>query len=117
MFFTHIGIFACRVCFLPLAYFPFVFLLVFLTDPPVHSPSHVTKLVLFYFCFRDGTPGTQSVTEKFEVNWESVMVSSHGAIVMKFDGRGSGFQGTKLLHDIKRKLGSAQEKDQTDAVR
>uniref|UniRef100_A0A8C6Y7T3 A-type potassium channel modulatory protein DPP6 n=1 Tax=Naja naja TaxID=35670 RepID=A0A8C6Y7T3_NAJNA len=65
----------------------------------------------------DGTPGTQSVTEKFEVNWESVMVSSHGAIVMKFDGRGSGFQGTKLLHDIKRKLGTAQEKDQTDAVR
>uniref|UniRef100_A0A670ZGI2 A-type potassium channel modulatory protein DPP6 n=1 Tax=Pseudonaja textilis TaxID=8673 RepID=A0A670ZGI2_PSETE len=65
----------------------------------------------------DGTPGTQSVTEKFEVNWESVMVSSHGAIVMKFDGRGSGFQGTKLLHDIKRRLGTAQEKDQTDAVR
>ncbi|XP_026541592.1 dipeptidyl aminopeptidase-like protein 6 [Notechis scutatus] len=65
----------------------------------------------------DGTPGTQSVTEKFEVNWESVMVSSHGAIVMKFDGRGSGFQGTKLLHDVKRRLGTAQEKDQTEAVR
>ncbi|XP_063159439.1 dipeptidyl aminopeptidase-like protein 6 isoform X1 [Candoia aspera] len=65
----------------------------------------------------DGTPGTQSVTEKFEVNWESVMVSSHNAIVVKFDGRGSGLQGTKLLHDIKRRLGTAQEKDQTDAVR
>ncbi|XP_066483126.1 dipeptidyl aminopeptidase-like protein 6 isoform X2 [Tiliqua scincoides] len=65
----------------------------------------------------DGTPGTQSVTEKFQVNWESVMVSSHNAIVMKFDGRGSGFQGTKLLHDVKRKLGVFEEKDQMEAVR
>ncbi|XP_060104026.1 dipeptidyl aminopeptidase-like protein 6 isoform X1 [Heteronotia binoei] len=65
----------------------------------------------------DGTPGTQSVTEKFEVNWESVMVSSYHTIVMKFDGRGSGFQGTKLLHDIKRKLGVFEEKDQKEAVR
>ncbi|XP_053117830.1 dipeptidyl aminopeptidase-like protein 6 isoform X3 [Hemicordylus capensis] len=65
----------------------------------------------------DGTPGTQSVSEKFEVNWESVMVSSHSAIVMKFDGRGSGFQGTKLLHDVKRRLGVYEEKDQKEAVR
>uniref|UniRef100_A0A4X2KND8 A-type potassium channel modulatory protein DPP6 n=1 Tax=Vombatus ursinus TaxID=29139 RepID=A0A4X2KND8_VOMUR len=64
----------------------------------------------------DGTPGSQSVTEKFEVNWETVMVSSHGAIVVKFDGRGSGFQGTKLLHEVKRKLGSLEEKDQMKAV-
>ncbi|OXB73241.1 UNVERIFIED_CONTAM: hypothetical protein H355_014613 [Colinus virginianus] len=47
----------------------------------------------------DGTPGNQIVTEKFEVTWESVMVSLHNAIVLKFDGRGSGFQGTKLLHE------------------
>uniref|UniRef100_A0A5G2QMH6 A-type potassium channel modulatory protein DPP6 n=1 Tax=Sus scrofa TaxID=9823 RepID=A0A5G2QMH6_PIG len=47
----------------------------------------------------DGTPGSQSVAEKFEVTWETVMVSSHGAVVVKCDGRGSGFQGTKLLHE------------------
>uniref|UniRef100_A0A8C3GES6 A-type potassium channel modulatory protein DPP6 n=1 Tax=Cairina moschata TaxID=8855 RepID=A0A8C3GES6_CAIMO len=52
----------------------------------------------------DGTPGSQIVTERFEVTWESVMVSSHNAIVLKFDGRGSGFQGTKLLHEVKRRL-------------
>uniref|UniRef100_A0A8C4WIX1 A-type potassium channel modulatory protein DPP6 n=1 Tax=Gopherus evgoodei TaxID=1825980 RepID=A0A8C4WIX1_9SAUR len=65
----------------------------------------------------DGTPGSQSVTEKFEVNWESVLVSSHNAIVMKFDGRGSGFQGTKLLHEVKRRLALLEEKDQLEAVR
>ena len=70
-----------------------------------------------YFCFRDGTPGSQIVTERFEVTWESVMVSSHNAIVLKFDGRGSGFQGTKLLHEVKRRLGLLEEKDQLEAVR
>ena len=47
----------------------------------------------------DGTPGSQSVTERFEVTWETVLVSSHGAVVVKCDGRGSGFQGTKLLQE------------------
>ncbi|XP_072185024.1 A-type potassium channel modulatory protein DPP6 isoform X1 [Excalfactoria chinensis] len=65
----------------------------------------------------DGTPGNQIVTERFEVTWESVMVSLHNAIVLKFDGRGSGFQGTKLLHEVKRRLGFLEEKDQLEAVR
>nr|XP_045243302.1 dipeptidyl aminopeptidase-like protein 6 isoform X1 [Macaca fascicularis] len=65
----------------------------------------------------DGTPGSQSVSEKFEVSWETVMVSSHGAVVVKCDGRGSGFQGTKLLHEVRRRLGLLEEKDQMEAVR
>uniref|UniRef100_A0A452QDP5 A-type potassium channel modulatory protein DPP6 n=1 Tax=Ursus americanus TaxID=9643 RepID=A0A452QDP5_URSAM len=63
----------------------------------------------------DGTPGSQSVAEKFEVTWETVLVSSHGAVVVKCDGRGSGFQGTKLLHEVGRRLGSLEEKDQMEA--
>lgn len=66
---------------------------------------------------RDGTPGSQSVAEKFEVTWETVMVSSHGAVVVKCDGRGSGFQGTKLLHEVRRRLGFLEEEDQVEAVR
>lgn len=66
---------------------------------------------------RDGTPGSQSVAEKFGVTWETVMVSSHGAVVLKCDGRGSGFQGTKLLHEVRRRLGVLEEKDQLEAVR
>ncbi|MBZ3875162.1 Dipeptidyl aminopeptidase-like protein 6 [Sciurus carolinensis] len=65
----------------------------------------------------DGTPGSQSVSEKFEVSWETVMVSSHGAVVVRCDGRGSGFQGTKLLHEVRRRLGALEEKDQMEAVR
>ncbi|CAH7155277.1 Dpp6 [Phodopus roborovskii] len=65
----------------------------------------------------DGTPGSQSVSERFEVTWETVLVSSHGAVVVKCDGRGSGFQGTKLLHEVRRRLGFLEEKDQMEAVR
>ncbi|KAJ1099593.1 hypothetical protein NDU88_004692 [Pleurodeles waltl] len=64
----------------------------------------------------DGTPGSQSVTEKFEVDWTTVLVSSFNSIVLKFDGRGSGSQGTKLLHEVKKKLGLMEEKDQIEAL-
>ncbi|XP_063777943.1 dipeptidyl aminopeptidase-like protein 6 isoform X3 [Pseudophryne corroboree] len=64
----------------------------------------------------DGTPGSQSVSEKFEIDWITVLVSSFSTIVVKFDGRGSGYQGTKLLHEVRKELGSFQEKDQLTAL-
>ena len=37
--------------------------------------------------------------------------------MVKCDGRGSGFQGTKLLQEVRRRLGFLEEKDQMEAVR
>ncbi|XP_045420579.1 dipeptidyl aminopeptidase-like protein 6 isoform X2 [Lemur catta] len=65
----------------------------------------------------DGTPGSQSVAERFEVSWETALVSTQEAVLVRCDGRGSGFQGTKLLHEVRRRLGSLEEEDQTEAVR
>ncbi|KAM9427680.1 A-type potassium channel modulatory protein DPP6-like isoform 2-T2 [Salvelinus alpinus] len=65
----------------------------------------------------DGTPGGQMVTEQFHVDWATVLVSSYSTIVIRFDGHGSGFQGTKLLHHIRRKLGVIEERDQMEALR
>ncbi|XP_069318697.1 A-type potassium channel modulatory protein DPP6 isoform X2 [Eulemur rufifrons] len=65
----------------------------------------------------DGTPGSQSVAERFEVSWETALVSTQEAMLVRCDGRGSGFQGTKLLHEVRRRLGSLEEEDQTEAVR
>uniref|UniRef100_A0A8C1RS22 Dipeptidyl-peptidase 6a n=1 Tax=Cyprinus carpio TaxID=7962 RepID=A0A8C1RS22_CYPCA len=62
----------------------------------------------------DGTPGSQSVSEQFHIDWASVLVSSFGVIAVRFDGRGSGFQGTNLLHKVQRRLGMFEEKDQLD---
>lgn len=68
-------------------------------------------------CDRDGTPGGQMVTEQFQVDWTTVLVSSFNIIVMRLDGRGSGFQGTNLLHRVKKKLGEFEERDQLEALR
>uniref|UniRef100_A0A8C2KBR9 Dipeptidyl-peptidase 6b n=1 Tax=Cyprinus carpio TaxID=7962 RepID=A0A8C2KBR9_CYPCA len=65
----------------------------------------------------DSTPGGQMVTEQFLVDWTTVLVSSFNTIVMRLDGRGSGFQGTNLLHRIKKKLGEFEERDQLEALR
>uniref|UniRef100_A0A669D3F0 Dipeptidyl-peptidase 6b n=1 Tax=Oreochromis niloticus TaxID=8128 RepID=A0A669D3F0_ORENI len=65
----------------------------------------------------DGTPGGQMVTEQFQVDWATVLVSSFSTIVVRFDGHGSGFQGTNLLHKVRRKLGKLEERDQLEALR
>lgn len=57
------------------------------------------------------------VSEQFHVDWATVLVSSFGAIVVRCDGRGSGFQGTNLLHRIQKKLGVFEEQDQKDALK
>uniref|UniRef100_A0A673YAP0 A-type potassium channel modulatory protein DPP6 n=1 Tax=Salmo trutta TaxID=8032 RepID=A0A673YAP0_SALTR len=64
----------------------------------------------------DGTPGGQMVSELFQMDWATVLVSSFGAMVVRFDGRGSGFQGTNLLHRVQRKLGVFEERDQLEAL-
>ncbi|TWW70705.1 Dipeptidyl aminopeptidase-like protein 6 DPPX [Takifugu flavidus] len=64
----------------------------------------------------DGTPGGQVVTEQFHMDWATVLASSFGAVVVRCDGRGSGFQGTNLLHRIQKRLGVFEEQDQKDAL-
>uniref|UniRef100_A0A3Q4G4Z6 A-type potassium channel modulatory protein DPP6 n=1 Tax=Neolamprologus brichardi TaxID=32507 RepID=A0A3Q4G4Z6_NEOBR len=73
--------------------------------------SHYPLLLL-----SDGTPGDQMVSEQFHLDWATVLVSSFGAIVLRCDGQGSGFQGTNLLHRIQKKLGVFEEQDQKDAL-
>ncbi|XP_048455189.1 ATP-dependent RNA helicase DDX18 [Rhincodon typus] len=51
----------------------------------------------------DGAPGSQLVTDKFWIDWDSVLGSSDNVILARFDGRGSGFQGLKILQDIYRR--------------
>uniref|UniRef100_A0A8D0CX08 A-type potassium channel modulatory protein DPP6 n=1 Tax=Sander lucioperca TaxID=283035 RepID=A0A8D0CX08_SANLU len=71
---------------------------------------------LVVFVCSDGTPGGQMVAEQFHMDWATVLVSSFGAIVVRCDGRGSGFQGTNLLHRIQKKLGVYEEQDQKEAL-
>uniref|UniRef100_A0A8C5LCS5 Dipeptidylpeptidase 10 n=1 Tax=Jaculus jaculus TaxID=51337 RepID=A0A8C5LCS5_JACJA len=65
----------------------------------------------------DEEPGGQLVTDKFHMDWDSVLVDTNNVIVARFDGRGSGFQGLKILQEIHRRIGSVDSKDQIAAVK
>ncbi|MGH0183250.1 UNVERIFIED_CONTAM: hypothetical protein FKN15_011495 [Acipenser sinensis] len=71
---------------------------------------------VIYIWHSDGTPGSQSVTEQFALDWASVLSSSLGAVLARLDGRGSGNQGQKLQQAVRQKLGSAEVKDHLRAV-
>ncbi|XP_035211112.1 venom dipeptidyl peptidase 4-like [Stegodyphus dumicola] len=59
-----------------------------------------------------GGPGSQMVTDKFYVHWGSYLASRKNFVYSWIDGRGSGNQGDKRLHEIYRQLGSTEIQDQ-----
>uniref|UniRef100_A0A3B4TQ32 Dipeptidyl peptidase like 10 n=1 Tax=Seriola dumerili TaxID=41447 RepID=A0A3B4TQ32_SERDU len=83
-------------------------------------PVSVVKLSVFYFMSpalcSDSAPGGQAVSDRFSLSWDSVLVSSDSVIVARLDGRGSGFQGQRILHEVHQRLGSVDVQDQIAAV-
>ncbi|CAH1248879.1 DPP6 [Branchiostoma lanceolatum] len=59
-----------------------------------------------------GGPGTQKVQETYRANWATYLASTEGVIVVSFDGRGSGYQGDKVLYELHEKFGTVEVKDQ-----
>ncbi|XP_048835537.1 inactive dipeptidyl peptidase 10-like isoform X1 [Brienomyrus brachyistius] len=76
--------------------------------PPDFSESNQYGLLLVV----DGAPGSQSVSDQFLLDWDSVLVSSDNVIVVRLDGRGTGFQGQRVLHAVYERLGSVEVQDQ-----
>lgn len=56
------------------------------------------------------------MSDRFVLSWDSVLVSSDSIIVARLDGRGSGFQGQRILHEVHQKLGTVDVQDQIAAV-
>ncbi|XP_061697965.1 inactive dipeptidyl peptidase 10-like isoform X3 [Syngnathoides biaculeatus] len=80
--------------------------------PPDFSESRHYGLLLVV----DGFPGGQAVSDYFALSWDSVLVSSDNVIVARLDGRGSGFQGQRVLHEVHQRLGTVDVQDQIAAV-
>ncbi|XP_078620167.1 A-type potassium channel modulatory protein DPP6-like isoform X4 [Branchiostoma floridae x Branchiostoma japonicum] len=59
-----------------------------------------------------GGPGTQKVQETYRANWATYLASTEGVIVVSFDGRGSGYQGDKVLYELHEKFGTVEVRDQ-----
>ncbi|XP_019746420.1 inactive dipeptidyl peptidase 10-like isoform X2 [Hippocampus comes] len=62
------------------------------------------------------SPGDQAVTEEFRLNWDWVLVGSEQVIVARLDGRGSAFQGQRMLHQLHHNIGQVDVEDQIAAL-
>ncbi|XP_017851736.1 inactive dipeptidyl peptidase 10 isoform X2 [Drosophila busckii] len=60
----------------------------------------------------DASPGSQLVTERFQVDWNWYLASQRSFIVAQIDGRGSGYQGELLRTQVHGKLGTVEVEDQ-----
>nr|XP_033800438.1 prolyl endopeptidase FAP [Geotrypetes seraphini] len=81
---------------------------------PMHFDKSKKYPLLIYVY---GGPSTQEVLHTFSIDWKTYLASSEGIIVATVDGRGTSYQGDKILHAIYRKLGTHEVQDQISAVR
>lgn len=60
----------------------------------------------------DASPGSQLVSERFQVTWNWYLSSQRSFLVAQIDGRGSGYQGELLRTQVHGKLGTVEVEDQ-----
>ncbi|XP_023819733.1 inactive dipeptidyl peptidase 10 isoform X1 [Oryzias latipes] len=80
--------------------------------PPDFSESYFYALLLIV----GSAPGQQAVTDQFHLGWDSVLSGSEHVIVARLDGRGTGFGGQRLLHQVYHRLGTVDTEDQLAAL-
>lgn len=61
-------------------------------------------------------PGTQLVTDRWHVDWNTYLSGTKDYIVAQIDGRGSSGQGYKLMHEVYHRLGSVEVADQLEVT-
>lgn len=81
------------------------------------NPRFFLLCFVFFFSFRYGGPCSQSVRSVFAISWISYLASKEGIVIALVDGRGTAFQGDRLLYAVYRKLGVYEVEDQITAVR
>ncbi|XP_068103162.1 dipeptidyl peptidase 4 [Hyperolius riggenbachi] len=79
-----------------------------MTLPPHFDRSKKYPLLIDVY----GGPCSQKVDQYFRLNWATYLASTEKIIVASFDGRGSGYQGDKIMHQLYRQLGTVEVQDQ-----
>lgn len=64
--------------------------------------------------FRNGRPGTVSISEKFSIDWGTYMSSRNDVVYVRLDVRGAKGQSKKSLY---RHLGGVEVLDQISVLR
>ncbi|XP_014604197.1 PREDICTED: venom dipeptidyl peptidase 4 isoform X1 [Polistes canadensis] len=83
--------------------------------PPDADLSGATKYPMLVYVY--GGPDTYQVTEKFNVDWGTYLVSNKSIIYAAIDGRGSGLMGNSMLFAGYRNLGTVEIIDQINVTR
>ncbi|NXN69773.1 DPP4 peptidase, partial [Himantopus himantopus] len=81
--------------------------------PPHFDSSKKYPLLLDVYA----GPCSQKVDHAFRISWATYLASTEHIIVASFDGRGSGYQGDKIMHAVNRRLGTYEVEDQIEAAR
>ncbi|XP_056157196.1 dipeptidyl peptidase 4-like [Lampris incognitus] len=84
-----------------------------MTLPPGFDESKKYPLLIDVYA----GPCSQKVNYQYSVSWSTYLASTEKIIVASIDGRGSGYQGDKLMHQIYRRLGTYEVEDQITAAR
>uniref|UniRef100_A0A8C4N082 Dipeptidyl peptidase 4 n=1 Tax=Equus asinus asinus TaxID=83772 RepID=A0A8C4N082_EQUAS len=83
----------------------------------VQMPSKTLDFIILNETSKYGGPCSQKADAVFRLNWATYLASTENIIVASFDGRGSGYQGDKIMHAINRRLGTFEVEDQIEAAR
>lgn len=82
--------------------------------PPGLREDEITRYPLVVQVY--GGPGSQLVTEKWRIDWNTYLAGHKDFIIAQIDGRGTGGQGHQLLHKVYYKLGSVEVADQLEVT-
>ncbi|XP_012256545.3 venom dipeptidyl peptidase 4 isoform X3 [Athalia rosae] len=86
-----------------------------LTLPPNADLTGATKYPMLVYVY--GGPDSYQVTERFNVDWGSYLVTNKSIIHAAIDGRGSGLKGNSMLFSGYRNLGTVEIFDQINVTR
>ncbi|XP_018412198.1 PREDICTED: dipeptidyl peptidase 4-like [Nanorana parkeri] len=81
--------------------------------PPHFDKSKKYPLLIDVY----GGPCSQKADQYFRLNWATYLASTEKIIVASFDGRGSGYQGDNIMHQLYKRLGTVEVEDQIHAGR
>uniref|UniRef100_A0A8C2BCA5 Dipeptidyl-peptidase 4 n=1 Tax=Cyprinus carpio TaxID=7962 RepID=A0A8C2BCA5_CYPCA len=82
-------------------------------QPPKFDKSKKYPLLIDVYA----GPCSQKSDFRFRVGWSTYLASTENVIVASFDGRGSGYQGDKIMHALYKRLGTYEVEDQITAAR
>ncbi|KAA1470272.1 dipeptidyl aminopeptidase [Dentipellis sp. KUC8613] len=83
--------------------------------PPHMDDSGRTKYPVLFHVY--GGPGSQTVSMRFNRDWDHYAACALQYIVVSVDGRGTGFKGRQLRNPVKNNLGWWEVEDQIAAAR